>query len=537
MLIINLRSYSRSKGAKNLRKDDQDIVSSYDGASASDDADLDSGLDYLERFVEAGDFKLDREPSYTLTPPASAATTPQHAAVNCPPQQDDLLHSEQAFFKNFYCCGMVLHDMHELIRHYELHHVHLDESTGDAYDFDYDVNGYGVGVGVGACDGLVDQDDQFLFRRGRSRGHNDGDYAIDDYSYTAFEDSYIVKNENKKRGIEHEYLVRRVGDIEDDLGASVLEWISQELTKGGKRVKMDSVIEWKKNQSEDEGDANCDGNSSVGQSGGNDNNCDGSREDSAGNEKNEKSSHRKRENQFSFYDEQGNKIEKPYKCSYPGCDKAYKNPNGLKYHNIHGHNDGEDDLDMAVRMMKPYVCSFDNCMKRYKNLNGLKYHIEKSHGADRTKANSIASSIVKKTNAEFGIQSRSVPNSVLLAAMKEQTVSVDDDQHYPGSVMPSGLNYPPMDPFDTDINLIAPFDQELEMAKLQSILNHPNPKPQASKPAMNVTPQGTIDITSEAYRQAIESGQFMEITQNGQKFLAINPLFANAMMLKNNSNC
>jgi hypothetical protein len=27
----------------------------------------------------------------------------------------------------------------------------------------------------------------------------------------------------------------------------------------------------------------------------------------------------------------------PYKCNVLGCPKAYKNANGLKYHNEHGH--------------------------------------------------------------------------------------------------------------------------------------------------------------------------------------------------------
>lgn len=69
---------------------------------------------------------------------------------------------------------------------------------------------------------------------------------------------------------------------------------------------------------------------------------------------------------------------KPYRCSITGCDKAYKNPNGLKYHNLHGHCSnglGEGDNPES----KPYVCTFLECGKRYKNLNGLKYHIEHTH--------------------------------------------------------------------------------------------------------------------------------------------------------------
>lgn len=72
--------------------------------------------------------------------------------------------------------------------------------------------------------------------------------------------------------------------------------------------------------------------------------------------------------------------DKPYKCSIPGCDKAYKNPNGLKYHNQHGHcNLLNEDNDN--NLSKPYQCTIGDCGKRYKNLNGLKYHIEHSHMA------------------------------------------------------------------------------------------------------------------------------------------------------------
>lgn len=82
---------------------------------------------------------------------------------------------------------------------------------------------------------------------------------------------------------------------------------------------------------------------------------------------------------------------KPYKCPVIGCDKSYKNQNGLKYHRQHGHQnqtlhqneDGSfsiiDPLSntpypdgVAIEKDKPYQCEI--CGKRYKNLNGLKYH-------------------------------------------------------------------------------------------------------------------------------------------------------------------
>jgi hypothetical protein len=66
--------------------------------------------------------------------------------------------------------------------------------------------------------------------------------------------------------------------------------------------------------------------------------------------------------------------DKPHKCTVPGCDKAYKNPNGLKYHILHGHC----NVDVPSSM-KPYKCLVPNCFRAYKNLNGLKYHILHTH--------------------------------------------------------------------------------------------------------------------------------------------------------------
>jgi len=82
---------------------------------------------------------------------------------------------------------------------------------------------------------------------------------------------------------------------------------------------------------------------------------------------------------------------KPFRCPVIGCEKAYKNQNGLKYHKSHGHNnqrlhengDGTFSIvnpdtqapypgTQGMEKEKPYKC--DVCQKRYKNLNGLKYH-------------------------------------------------------------------------------------------------------------------------------------------------------------------
>ncbi|KAI9503201.1 hypothetical protein BX070DRAFT_234904 [Coemansia spiralis] len=70
--------------------------------------------------------------------------------------------------------------------------------------------------------------------------------------------------------------------------------------------------------------------------------------------------------------------DKPYRCPISGCDKAYKNPNGLKYHNLHGHCNMAEETQNAS---KPYRCRVPECYKAYKNLNGLKYHVQHAHCA------------------------------------------------------------------------------------------------------------------------------------------------------------
>ncbi|KAJ2798216.1 Transcriptional regulator of ribosomal biogenesis proteins [Coemansia guatemalensis] len=70
--------------------------------------------------------------------------------------------------------------------------------------------------------------------------------------------------------------------------------------------------------------------------------------------------------------------DKPYRCPVQGCDKAYKNPNGLKYHNLHGHCSLGEDMQ---NVSKPYKCRVPECYKAYKNLNGLKYHVQHAHCA------------------------------------------------------------------------------------------------------------------------------------------------------------
>ncbi|CEP61618.1 zinc-coordinating transcription factor SFP1 LALA0_S03e06964g [Lachancea lanzarotensis] len=106
----------------------------------------------------------------------------------------------------------------------------------------------------------------------------------------------------------------------------------------------------------------------------------------------------KRKQQPGFIDDPARRLyvmdheeHKPFKCPVIGCDKTYKNQNGLKYHKLHGHQnqklhenpDGTFSIidpesnepypdGLGLEKDKPYRCEV--CGKRYKNLNGLKYH-------------------------------------------------------------------------------------------------------------------------------------------------------------------
>lgn len=75
--------------------------------------------------------------------------------------------------------------------------------------------------------------------------------------------------------------------------------------------------------------------------------------------------------------------DRPWRCPNPGCNKSYKQSNGLKYHREKGQcdfaiHDAVDlglSLEEAERRNKPFVCAVGNgCNKRYRQMNGLKYH-------------------------------------------------------------------------------------------------------------------------------------------------------------------
>jgi hypothetical protein len=182
-------------------------------------------------------------------------------------------------------------------------------------------------------------------------------------------------------------------------------------------------------------------------------------------------------------------VERPYRCAVPGCEKSYKNANGLKYHNLHGHCNGtanvnavthttlpvvnnamlhtlDNSLSGAVRgaQVKPYRCTIPECGKSYKNLNGLKYHVEHAHpGAvalplgkkahvkaaatviaqaqERLQMSNIKAVVVPANmvaNLNLGVPTNSINGSMSAAAATTNEMvdilSIDDTSSYPLSL-------------------------------------------------------------------------------------------------------
>ena len=74
-------------------------------------------------------------------------------------------------------------------------------------------------------------------------------------------------------------------------------------------------------------------------------------------------------------------MHKPWRCPNPGCNKAYKQSNGLKYHQQKGQCDFaiHDAVDLGLSVeeaeerSRPFVCAVGaGCDKRYRQMNGLK---------------------------------------------------------------------------------------------------------------------------------------------------------------------
>ncbi|KAF9997083.1 hypothetical protein BGZ79_009188 [Entomortierella chlamydospora] len=236
---------------------------------------------------------------------------------------------ETAFCRDFYCCGTTLCDLHDLLQHYEECHVRFEEEEEDEYDNEYDDMDDTFGSGDSEC---CDEDRPLTKRQ-----------ALESNEFTIASGHQF----SAVRNLAGTFPSTVIGGDGKPIGP---------LTGGNHRATFPggattpatfpinggsppaATVDWM----------------------------------------------RQRDEVFSILEDMAktppnaSDETKPYRCTVPGCDKSYKNANGLKYHNQHGHSShGLGDADSPET--RPYVCTFLECGKRYKNLNGLKYHIEHTH--------------------------------------------------------------------------------------------------------------------------------------------------------------
>lgn len=66
--------------------------------------------------------------------------------------------------------------------------------------------------------------------------------------------------------------------------------------------------------------------------------------------------------------------EKPYSCEFPGCTKAFTNASDRAKHQNRTHSNE-----------KPYACKIPGCLKRYTDPSSLRKHVKTVHGAEAYK--------------------------------------------------------------------------------------------------------------------------------------------------------
>ncbi|KAI8365433.1 hypothetical protein EDC96DRAFT_463063 [Choanephora cucurbitarum] len=292
----------------------------------------------------------------TITVPKQDISFDTYDFQFCVPQNDikDTFESkdlEASFCRDFACCGLVLNDLHDLLQHYEECHVRLEDDESSLFDDDTD--SWSPSLSFSSLDGSVpsspvleenDLSDMDAIKKRAAA------YLSDLYNATSTthvthktnEDepsssSTATKKSNGKKRSYSQY---------SGSSPSALDLLTQSAAK---KLALASSLNG------DHPSPIMTDEDFLAQAGA------------------------LLATANSIFPLDSN-ADKPYKCPVAGCDKAYKNPNGLKYHNQHGHCNLLDE-ENENSLSKPYQCTIGECGKRYKNLNGLKYHIEHSHMA------------------------------------------------------------------------------------------------------------------------------------------------------------
>nr|XP_026485757.1 transcriptional activator cubitus interruptus isoform X1 [Vanessa tameamea] len=127
--------------------------------------------------------------------------------------------------------------------------------------------------------------------------------------------------------------------------------------------------------------------------------------------------------------------EKPYTCEYPGCAKAFSNASDRAKHQNRTHSNE-----------KPYVCKAPGCTKRYTDPSSLRKHVKTVHGAEfyaskKHKGCSRGDDSAESGGGGAGSSPRSEEGGVPIG-VRGHTSSASVKSESPASPLPHGLHTP-----------------------------------------------------------------------------------------------
>lgn len=125
--------------------------------------------------------------------------------------------------------------------------------------------------------------------------------------------------------------------------------------------------------------------------------------------------------------------EKPYTCEYPGCAKAFSNASDRAKHQNRTHSNE-----------KPYVCKAPGCTKRYTDPSSLRKHVKTVHGAEfyaskKHKGCNRGDDSAESGGGGAGSSPRSEEGGVPLG-VRGHTSSASVKSESPASPIPHGLH-------------------------------------------------------------------------------------------------
>uniref|UniRef100_A0A914W279 C2H2-type domain-containing protein n=1 Tax=Plectus sambesii TaxID=2011161 RepID=A0A914W279_9BILA len=131
--------------------------------------------------------------------------------------------------------------------------------------------------------------------------------------------------------------------------------------------------------------------------------------------------------------------ERKYKCPVSGCNKRYKNLQGVRYHAKMAHSATGGDSEQPAPPTRPYKCS--QCPKRYKTPGGLQNHVQQTHrqgGGSGGGANSLVPvSPSAVTNADRQAAQSTTTSLVPQSPAITATTLIGQSSGTPASTRPS----------------------------------------------------------------------------------------------------